>query len=426
MGFNNWKEAEARATEIKTELEQFIADLAESETAALDELISVEERDKLITAIQAKVTKRDALQRQYDDVIKERDMLKASEERQFGLLSNLGKNRVEDRMKASADHNVYETRSYELAWANYIKTGNDAEARDLINTQDSGGGGLLVPKTLADKIEDTMRKGGRLINLCDTISVKGITEYPVALDRSDPELHKEVTAGTAAKKKGKSITLTSVKMDPQFIAEIMRTTRKFEADGVAAFWDWLMAELPDALRRVIDKMILSGGQGGTDGIHGILTNTKKDFVEILKNHALNFNTANMAVALLDDGVEDNVTAVMNRQTFFNNVMGLKGLDDHPIWQQVMTSNMNKPAFMMGGYPVVFSSELPAYDEAQANEPYMVVGNFNAMKLNFPEGMNVQITRDAITEMEQNVVRYLSEIYVAGNITKVGSFVKVTK
>jgi HK97 family phage major capsid protein len=118
--------------------------------------------------------------------------------------------------------------------------------------------------------------------------------------------------------------------------------------------------------------------------------------------------------------------VVNRKTFFNNIMGLKGSDGHPIWKQVMSSNENKPVFVLNGYPVVFSNALPAFDDAAAGETYMVVGNFKAMKLNFPEGMNTRITRDEITEMHLNTVRYLSEIYVAGNIVKPGCFVKVTK
>lgn len=421
MKFLHWKEAEKRANEIKAEMDALNTEISVGETEARSEEITVEKREEVITGLRAKVEKRDGLQTEYNDAAQARDDLKAAEERQIGLLTNLTTSRVVERTK-DMDENILESRSYELAWAKYVKTGDGSEARALLNTQGQAEGGILVPKTLANKIEDTLMTGGRLINLCDTISIKGITEYPVVGKKSDPELHDE----TGESKKEKDIELLSVMMNPQFVSEILRTTRKFEEDSISAFWDWLMAELPDALRRVIDRKILIGGQAAKEGIHGILTNTNAQFVSTLAGHKLNFNTANQAVAKLDDGVEDNVTLVMHRETFYNDVMGLTGTDGHPIWKQVSDNITGRPAFTVGGYPVVFSKELPAYSSADAGKAYMVAGNFKAMKLNFPKGMIVRLIRDDITEMQDNIVRYLSEIYVAGNITRLGSFVKVTK
>ena len=319
--------------------------------------------------------------------------------------------------------NILETRSYELAWANYIRTGNDAEVRALVSTQNPESAGVLVPTTLVNRIEDTLRTGGRILALCSITSVKGITEHPIAKSRTNPAWHDET--GTD-KKVRKAITLTSVSMEPQFIAEILETTRKFENDSISAFWDWLISELPDALRRVVDREILTGAQSGKNGIRGILTNTETMFVETLATHTLYFNSANEAVSLLDDGATSNVTAVMNKKTFLQNVMGLTGTDGHPIWQQVMTTNLNRPAFFFGGYPVVFTDDLPAYDAATAGQTYMLFGDFTAMKLNFPNGMAPSLIRDELTRKDENIIEYLSEIYVGGNVVRPGSFVKVTK
>lgn len=425
MEFKHWKEAEIRVNDLKAQIDDLDSGICALETEAQDKEISVEKRDKLIEDVRQKVEERDSLQAEYDETVGVRDKLKATEEKQFGIIANVSTKRINERAKLQKeeDMDIYETRAYELAWANYIKTGNDAEVRGLVNTQTAGSAGLLVPRNLVNAIGDKVRTAGRILALCDIINFQGITEYPVAGTRSDPEIHDET--GTAVKKE-KDISILSVSMEPQFIAEILRTTRKFEADSISAFWDWIMAELPDALRRVIDKKIFSGGQAGKDGIHGILTNTNSDFVATLSTHILDFNTANQAVALLDDGVEDNVTMVMNRKTFFNDVMGLAGTDGHPIWKQVSDVSSGKPKFVMGGYPVEFTKELPEYAAATSGQPYIVAGDFKAMKLNFPEGFAPNIIRDEITEMDKNIIRYLSEIYVAGNITRLGHFVKVTK
>jgi len=107
------------------------------------------------------------------------------------------------------------------------------------------------------------------------------------------------------------------------------------------------------------------------------------------------------------------------------MMGFKDTSDRPIYM-FQTDNEAAPRVLFGGFPVEFSSELPAYRDADDGEAFLVAGDFKAFTLNFPLGMNVNIVRDDITEMEHNFIRYLSEIYVAGNITRIGSFVKVTK
>jgi HK97 family phage major capsid protein len=90
-------------------------------------------------------------------------------------------------------------------------------------------------------------------------------------------------------------------------------------------------------------------------------------------------------------------------------------------------NDGKVAELFGGYPVVFSEALPSFEDAAASQPYIVCGDFSGYMLNFPEGRNrVQLIRDPFTLMHSNQVRYLSEIYAAGNITVPKSFVKITK
>ncbi|MCL2171494.1 MAG: phage major capsid protein, partial [Defluviitaleaceae bacterium] len=327
--------------------------------------------------------------------------------------------RVASRMEETGDI-LYASKRYALAWARYIRGEGDAEVRQLISTVDTSAGKIVTPTTLVNRIEDKLKTGGRIVRLCRIENIKGMTEHPVVQSSTNLTWHNE----TGPVKGEKAINLTSVQIDPQFVAETLAFTKKFEADSIEAFWEWLMAELPDALLRKIDNEILFGAATGTSGIRGILTNTNTLFVQIVSGVILDFNIANLAISALDDGTEDNTTIVMNRRTFFTNIRGLKGADGHPIW--TASASEEKPQFYLGGFPVAFNSALPAYDDADIGDAFMVVGDFKAMLLNFPQGMAPNLVRDEITRKKENIVEYLSEIYVGGNITRPGSFAVIQK
>ena len=431
MNFKNWKEAEKRASELREQIAELAKKITADDTEARKEDIDVEKREQIINGIKTDSEKRDSLQAELNDALEQKEKLLNAENRQFGLLDTVSTPNVSVRNN-NQDTNIIETREYELAWAKYVRSGgtDTAEVRELLNTQNKESAGILVPHTLVNKIEDALKNAGKIIQLCSLDSIKGITTYPIVKSKTNPAVHKETPpAGETEinKKKRKAIKFTSVSIEPQFIAEIIETTRKFEADSIEAFWDWLRAELPDALKRVIEEKIFYGAADGSDGIRGILTNPNTDvvFVKTLANHVLNFNTQNQAVSELADGMENNVTIVMNKKTFLNNVMGLKGTDGHPIYK-ILSDQNGKPSYTMGGYPVEFTENLKAYDEAAPGDPYMVIGNFKGMKLNFPLGCSPNLIRDEITRKDENVIEYLSEIYVGGNIVRLGSFVEVTK
>jgi len=311
LDFKHWKEAEKRASELSADIEAQDKSITALEDEARNADTAVERREVILSELKDLTAARAAKQSELAAARAAEASLRAEEEKQFGLLNSLHSERIASRV-ASGGLSVTDTlasRQYELAWAKAVRTKDASEARALLGTPDNQ---LLVPKTLAARLEDALFTGGRLISLCSTVSIKGLTEYPVVANKSDPALHAE-TGG--AKKPEKDVTLMAVTMEPQFIAEIMRTTRKFEADSVQAFFDWVMSELPDALRRVIDAKILSGGQGAGEGVHGVLTNANTGgapFVAELSGHVLNFNSANEAVAMLGDGRDENVTIVVNR------------------------------------------------------------------------------------------------------------------
>jgi HK97 family phage major capsid protein len=378
---------------------------------------SIERRDDIISELREHDARLDELEREIAEAEEARQELHDKENSQQSLAANLTSERIAAR-NAYRDADPTGSHEYELAWCRAIVTGDQSGARALVNTS---GLGVLTPKRIVDAIGDILKSGGKIASWCNRTNIKGQSIWPVADSYTDPALHNET--GTDAKVE-KEITMSSVTMEPQFIAEILRTTRKFEADSIEAFWTWIRMELPDALYRVIDRNILLGGQGDKDGIHGILTNTTPRFVATLSAPTMGFSTPHFAIAELGEGVNE-VVFVMNRKTFYNTYLNLVDASGRPIYQ-VLTQNDGKVLELFGGHRVVFTSALPSYDDAVAGQAYIVAGDFKGFVLNFPLGQNVRLLRDEFTEMSKNVIRYLSEIYVAGNIVRPECFVKVMK
>jgi hypothetical protein len=55
-------------------------------------------------------------------------------------------------------------------------------------------------------------------------------------------------------------------------------------------------------------------------------------------------------------------------------------------------------------PVLFSSELPAYDTASSGAVYAIVGDLNGVQVNYPEGEGIAIKYDDLSLAEKDMVK----------------------
>ena len=418
--YKHWKDAEAAITSMRSKIGPLTEAITAGEAVCRNAETDIDTREAALKKLECDMQKRSKLEEKIQVAEAMRDRLKAAEERQAGLFANI------QRGAATAEHEgeVTRSRAYEQAWSRYILTGDAYAVRGLLTS--TGHDGILVPDTLVQRIDDAAKQGGRLFALCHKISHKGILRYPIVTKKTDAEPHPESASIAGTPKKEKEVDFGTVTLDPQYIAETFRVTDKFEADSIEAFWTWLNQELPDSLLRAVDRAILLG-DSEQSGVQGILTAEAILGKPISKVQAgvMTFNTVNACLAKLEDGAEENVHVIMNRETFYNGVLNLQGKDAHPIFT-IMQDNAGKPRNLYGGYPVVFSNLLPSYSSAKNGEVYMLVGNFSAMTMNLPNGFAPEFIRDPYTQAKLNITSYISKLYTAGAITKQDYFVAATK
>ena len=118
-----------------------------------------------------------------------------------------------------------------------------------------------------------------------------------------------------------------------------------------------------------------------------------------------------AVALLSDEAE-NIAVVMNRQTHAEFIAAIAG-----------NGYLFDP---FEGYSVHYDNTLPAYTSATAGAAWLIVGDFSGAQFNFPNGEEVKLKFDDLSEAEADLVKIVGRLFVAIGITAPGRFSKVTK
>ena len=79
-----------------------------------------------------------------------------------------------------------------------------------------------------------------------------------------------------------------------------------------------------------------------------------------------------------------------------------------------------------GFPVAFSSELPAYGSASDNAVYAFIGDLQGVQVNYPEGDGIVIKYDDLSLAEKDMVKIVGRQYAAHALTACGRFCVVAK
>lgn len=367
------EEIETRLAEIKTELDTPEADL-----------------DKLQDEVRSLTEQRDEL----------RKSAKEAEEKRIAIANGLGE--VKEKQEEEKTMTVEEIRSskeYIDAFANYIKTGDDRECRTMLKTENASGQ-VPVP-VLVDQIVRTAWDNDEVLNRVRKTYFRG--NLKVAFERSaDPAY--EHNEGTTAPTE-ESLTLGIVTMIPKNIKKWIRIPDEVVTMGGEAFLRYIYDELTYQIIRKLSGLVV-GDISGADTTHGATA------VGIPKvNLAPAINTIATAVANLSDEALTPVV-IMNRLTEVNFLAAYAA------------GNFAVDPF--AGLPRIYTSALPAYDTANNNAVYAIVGDLNGAQVNYPEGEGVVIKWDELTEAEADLVKIVGRQYAAHAVTAPGRFVNLTK
>lgn len=330
--------------------------------------------------------------------------IKAAAEKRKALLDGIASQRGVAAVAPETPRSNEEVRKspeYVEAFSNYIKTGNDSEARALL-TDNTAGGAVPVPAMVEEIVKTAWEKNGITKRVKKTY-FRGNIKQGFELSGTDATTRTEGSTTVTEE----TLVNGIVTLIPKDIAKFVSISREVYALGGEEFLRYIYSELTyriakEAAKNLLTKIIACNQTGTTTQVNvGELTATQAGMAVVPK-----------ALALLSDQATDPVV-ILNKQSWGDMV------------EAQLANKFNADPFR--GLPVEFDNDLPALTAATTGDTWMIVGDLaNGAHANFPNGEGVHFIFDEITSAASGMVNVHGTQMVAIEPVAPKHFVKVMK
>ena len=306
-----------------------------------------------------------------------------------------------EEVKTMTNEEIRSSHEYNVAYANYIKTENDKECRALLTENVSGD--LPVPTYVEGRIRTAWQRNG-LMDLVRKTYIRGNLKVGFELSATAATIHTESTSPITEE----TLALGVVSMVPASIKKFIRISDEAMDLGGEEFLDYIYDELAyqiakKAQSELISKITALTASAATNAVGvGVVAGTPS--VGLVAN----------ALGQLSDEAA-NPVIVMNKGSWaqFKAAQYAGGFNVDPF----------------EGLPVHFDNTLPVYTTARTvlatGSAWMVVGDFGVgAHANFPNGDQIKIKFDDLTDAEADLVKIVGREYVALGIVADHAFCKI--
>ncbi len=304
--------------------------------------------------------------------------------------------------KRNMDKNeIRNSAKYIDAFANYIKTGKDAECRALL-TENVSGGTVPVPEFVYEVVKTAWERD-EITRRVRKAYLRGNVKVGFEISATPATKHTE--GGTAVTEE--TLVLGTIEMIPASYKKwISISDEVFDMRGeefLRYIYDELTYQIAKAVANdLLDKIVAAG----------TVATTTQVAVGSIKATQISVGLVASALGGLSDEAA-NPIVVMNKATW----SAFKAA-------QYAASYAVDP---FEGLPVAFSNHLKSFAAATTGETYMIVGDFGQGALaNFPNGEEIDFKFDDTTLMTQDLIRILGREFVAIAPVASDAFVKVVK
>ena len=304
----------------------------------------------------------------------------------------------EEKREMKTNEEIRKSQEYVEAFARYLQTNDPAECRSLLTTNVSG----YVPvPVIVDEIIRTAWDESDILSRVKKTNIKGNLKVAFELSADGAYVH---TEGTTAPTE-ESLTFGIVEMVPANIKKWIRISDEAIAMGGQPLVEYIYKELMKRIIEKLEALVIAD-------IAGAKTSADADEASVANiTEAPSLVTVADAFAQLCDEAK-NIVVIMNRATYADFIAAHAA------------GNFAFDPFR--GFPVLYTSALPAYSTASANQAYMIVGDLNGEQVNYPEGEGIVIKYDDVTEAEKDMVKIVGRQYAAHALTACKRFTVVKK
>ena len=371
----------------------------------IDELM--ERRSQIVEELDAPEADLDALEAEARAIKEELEKRQADEAKRVEIRSAVAAGdgvTVEKPIMEVKKMSIEEIRNsaeYIDAYAEYIKTGDDTECRNMLTTQDAANGSasIAVPTFVYDITKTAWEREG-IVSRVRKSYLKGNLKVGFEISGSAATVHAE--GGDAVSVE--DLVIGTVTLTPKSIKKVVQLSDEVYDLRGEAFLRYIYDELTYRIaKKAADELIAKIKACGTVSI------TTCPGVPVIATTATLGTVANAIANLSDEA--NNPVIMMNKLTWGT----FKALQ--------AAGNYGYDPFE--GLPVVFNNTITAYSAATTGVAYMIVGDLDQGALmNFPNGEGIDFKFDDMTLKKQDLIEVLGREYVAMGVVADKAFVKV--
>ena len=379
---------QARRLEIIARREEMTAEL---ETAEDDALEALEQEANALNEEERQLNDRET-------AINEAAEARAKEIAEV-LKTGDVKKEFEEEKRTMSNLEVRKTHEYNMAYAEYIKTGDDSECRALLTENVSGT--VPVAEYAEDRVRTAWNREGIMSRVRKTY-LKGNLKIGWEKSADAAYVHTEAYNSAVTEE---SLVLGVTTLVPASIKKWISISDEVKDMKGEAFLDYIYDELTYRIaKKAADSLlaaIVACTAGGSDNhpMQASITAT-----------SISVGLTAKALAQLSDEAA-NPVVIMNKQTWgaFKEAEATNGYKYDPF----------------EGLPVLFNDSLAAFSAATTGVCYAIVGDLGVgAQANFPNGEEIDIKMDEISKMEYDLVRILGREYVGLGVVAPYAFCKI--
>ena len=307
---------------------------------------------------------------------------------------------TEIREEVKPNMEIRNTEEYINAYANYVKTENDAECRALLTENVSGT--VPVPEFVYDIVKTAWAREGITARVRKSY-LKGNLKVGFEISGDAAVIHTEGADAISPE----NLVLGVVNMVPESIKKVVQISDEVYDLRGEQFLRYIYDELTYRIaKKAADELISKIEACGT------VSTTTCPSVPKVTEASIGLGSIAKALAQLSDEAA-NPVIMMNKLTWGTfkaaQAAGSYGYDPFE------------------GLPVVFNNTIKAYSAASTGDTYAIVGDLDQGALmNFPDGEGISFKFDDMTLKKQDLIEVLGRQYVAIGVVAPDAFVKLAK
>lgn len=305
-----------------------------------------------------------------------------------------------EERKTMTNMEVRKSHEYNVAYANYIKTGNDEECRALL-TENVSGGTVPVAEYVEGRVRTAWERDGITSRVRKTF-LKGNVKIGYEISATGAVVHTEAANSAVTEEQ---LVLGIVNLIPQSIKKwISISDEVYDLTG-EEFLDYIYDELTYQIAKKLADAIIADIEAC-----GTVSTGELPAVQKITATTISVGLIDQALALLSDEAA-NPVVIMNKATWgaFKAAQAANGYNYDPF----------------AGLPVVFNNSMTAFSAATTGTTYAIVGDLGiGAQANFPNGQEIEIKFDDKTKMEYDLVRILGREFVGHAVVAPYAFAKI--